>query len=482
MANFHADPVNEWSMAFTILICVFAVIGNAMVIYVIVSLREYKKSVTHLYILQLCIADFFHAVYLPFRAVADWRGSWIFGDGFCVFGQTMKFLNYYASILFLVIMSCDRYTAVCHPLNSKLNRYRELKHAKIISTIAWLVSLLLCVPIMMYSTVDSTCHCHLKFISKEANAEYLRRKHAECVASVGIIEFCDSMYIKDGNTCDSEQTSTGGDIFAGFGLIAGVGPDNNNGTDEFDLSALLGGSFGNFTQTGDMGAGAEAEYCKSFYPNDPASVNWMKFIHANFVITFLVPMIVLTFTYGRIAYQIKKSMIKPNASNDAPSKSSKDRAKITLTCGLLVLCFLFCWLPFYTIHLAKLDGISVSAHTCNLLSQIGFLFGALNSALNPYVYAILGTSFWKRLKKACSETAIIETGSNSGSVRYRRKKEGKSSSDVTILTRLFRRSRRKYKDGRKEVTADESSLPTTTQNNNGAAATSGYLAASGSSR
>lgn len=47
------------------------------------------------------------------------------------------------------------------------------------------------------------------------------------------------------------------------------------------------------------------------------------------------------------------------------SSSDGDRRRVTLMCGVFVLAFVCCWLPFHVVHMAKINGIyntSVSNH------------------------------------------------------------------------------------------------------------------------
>jgi len=39
------------------------------------------------------------------------------------------------------------------------------------------------------------------------------------------------------------------------------------------------------------------------------------------------------------------------------SRSDADRRRVTIMCAALVSCFIVCWLPFHSVHLAKIVGI-----------------------------------------------------------------------------------------------------------------------------
>ena len=68
-------------------------------------------------------------------------------------------------------------------------------------------------------------------------------------------------------------------------------------------------------------------------------------------------------SYGLIIKRLSQPKVRTSEESirsrkkKAPSKASKDRKKVTKMCAALVSCFLICWLPFHTIHLAKLFGI-----------------------------------------------------------------------------------------------------------------------------
>ena len=55
-------------------------------------------------------------------------------------------LNQFASSLLLVVMSFDRFLAVCHPIYAQ--RFRRLRRAKIICLCIWIACLVLMTPIV----------------------------------------------------------------------------------------------------------------------------------------------------------------------------------------------------------------------------------------------------------------------------------------------------------------------------------------------
>ncbi|XP_077975616.1 delta-type opioid receptor-like [Styela clava] len=164
--GYTLDPDFLAINAFRIFVCVVGVLGNIIVIAMILLLTEFKKGVTHWYILQLAIADSAFLLTLPFQVVEDVNNAWIFPDGMCKAKETVLIINYYSSISFLTVMALDRYIAVCHAFSDRLQKLRTTKAAYIITAIVWTVAILICTPIMMYSTKrgrEPFCRCALQF-------------------------------------------------------------------------------------------------------------------------------------------------------------------------------------------------------------------------------------------------------------------------------------------------------------------------------
>uniref|UniRef100_F6T1G9 G-protein coupled receptors family 1 profile domain-containing protein n=1 Tax=Ciona intestinalis TaxID=7719 RepID=F6T1G9_CIOIN len=149
-------------VAFSGVICAVGLVGNFLVMFVVLVLREFRKSVTHWYVLQLAIADSLFLISLPFKMIEDINGYWMYPEWMCKGKETLLFLNYYTSVSFLMIMSIDRYIAVCHPFSDTLQRLRKPKSAIIITVTTWVAGLLICIPVMLYSFkvgIQPNCRC-----------------------------------------------------------------------------------------------------------------------------------------------------------------------------------------------------------------------------------------------------------------------------------------------------------------------------------
>ncbi|TDG43567.1 hypothetical protein AWZ03_010015 [Drosophila navojoa] len=134
------------------LVCIVGLFGNTLVIYVVLRFSK-MQTVTNIYILNLAIADECFLIGIPFLLYTMRICSWRFGELMCKAYMVSTSITSFTSSIFLLIMSADRYIAVCHPISSP--RYRTLHIAKLVSALAWSTSAVLMLPVMLYaSTVE----------------------------------------------------------------------------------------------------------------------------------------------------------------------------------------------------------------------------------------------------------------------------------------------------------------------------------------
>ena len=149
---YDPPPTAPWtivSLTFYVIIFVIGLIGNILVI--IAVLRHPKmKTVTNIYILNLAVADSLFLIGLPFLIATTIQQRWVFGFFMCKVFFFLTSINWFGSVFTLTVMSADRYMAVCHPIRSI--RYRTRFVALLVCCCVWLVSLLVMLPIILYST------------------------------------------------------------------------------------------------------------------------------------------------------------------------------------------------------------------------------------------------------------------------------------------------------------------------------------------
>ncbi|XP_036981015.1 somatostatin receptor type 1 [Acanthopagrus latus] len=150
------------------LVCVVGLSGNSMVIYVIFRYAK-MKTATNLYLLNLAVADELLMLSVPFVVTAALLRRWPFGAALCRLVLSVDAINMFTSIYCLTVLSVDRYMAVVHPLRA--SRYRRPTVAKLVNVCVWLFSLVVILPIILFSSTapnsDGSVACNMQMPEPE---------------------------------------------------------------------------------------------------------------------------------------------------------------------------------------------------------------------------------------------------------------------------------------------------------------------------
>ncbi|XP_061917916.1 trace amine-associated receptor 13c-like [Entelurus aequoreus] len=109
---------------------------NLMVIMSISHFRQLQTP-THLLLLSLASSDFLMGVFLLFQ-IFQLDGCWLFGDATCAAVYLLDHLISSASIGTMVLITVDRYVAVCDPLHYLVRVTRRRVELSIV--LCWLFS------------------------------------------------------------------------------------------------------------------------------------------------------------------------------------------------------------------------------------------------------------------------------------------------------------------------------------------------------
>ncbi|XP_061452417.1 chemerin-like receptor 1 [Rhineura floridana] len=135
--------MSVFSMVIYGLAFVLGVIGNGLVIF-ITGFRM-KKTVNTVWFLNLAIADFAFTFFLPLSiAHVALKFHWPFGLVMCKLNSTLAFLNLYASVYLLTVISIDRCISVRWPVWAQNHRTPRL--ASFVAFCVWILALVLCSP------------------------------------------------------------------------------------------------------------------------------------------------------------------------------------------------------------------------------------------------------------------------------------------------------------------------------------------------
>ncbi|KAK2885220.1 hypothetical protein QQF64_021457 [Cirrhinus molitorella] len=100
---------------FFMMVVVLSCMGNILVL-VILALYESLKSLTNVFILNLALSDLLFTSGLPFWA-SYYIWGWTLGESGCKAVKFLFYFGFYSSVLFLTLMTVQRYMAVVHPLS-----------------------------------------------------------------------------------------------------------------------------------------------------------------------------------------------------------------------------------------------------------------------------------------------------------------------------------------------------------------------------
>lgn len=109
--------INIFIAIFAVLIIVGTVFGNSLVILSILIDRRLHR-VGNIFIVSLAVSDVLVGIFVtPFALVYQLQGVWDFGPVFCDFWVSMDIICCTASIVNLCVISYDRYNAISQPLH-----------------------------------------------------------------------------------------------------------------------------------------------------------------------------------------------------------------------------------------------------------------------------------------------------------------------------------------------------------------------------
>ncbi|KAF6284627.1 neuropeptides B and W receptor 2 [Rhinolophus ferrumequinum] len=135
-------------------ICAVGLVGNTAVIYVILRAPK-MKSVTHVFLLNLAIADELFALVLPVSVAEHLLQGWPFGEPLCKVVLAIDHCNIFSSAYFLAVLSLDRYLVVLASAQSRRTPWRTVRAAKVASLCVWLGVTIMVLPFLSFARVYS---------------------------------------------------------------------------------------------------------------------------------------------------------------------------------------------------------------------------------------------------------------------------------------------------------------------------------------
>nr|XP_057937989.1 trace amine-associated receptor 13c-like [Doryrhamphus excisus] len=139
-------PTSHWSngVLFNVvlgIICIFTVVLNLLVIISISHFRQLHTP-TNVLLLSLAVSDFLVGLLVWPGGIYMRISCWTLGDIFCSAWFSITVILTCASVGNMVLISADRYVAICDPLH--YNTKVTVKRVQLCVCLCWFFSLLLC--------------------------------------------------------------------------------------------------------------------------------------------------------------------------------------------------------------------------------------------------------------------------------------------------------------------------------------------------
>ncbi|XP_047484422.1 tachykinin-like peptides receptor 86C [Penaeus chinensis] len=146
-----------------------------------------------------------------------------------------------------------------------------------------------------------------------------------------------------------------------------------------------------------------------------------QYIHAglNTSINLVIPLVVMSFCYYKIFKEVKDHLSRMQEFTDVNVRNSLIQQKqITETLCIVLSVFVLFWSPYigYSLSLVFLGEEKVPA----ILNPIAYLFGYMNSACNPIIYALRSPSFRRGFSEIiCWKSRYVPANSLSSGSTFR---------------------------------------------------------------
>ncbi|XP_077999616.1 substance-P receptor-like [Glandiceps talaboti] len=182
-------------------------------------------------------------------------------------------------------------------------------------------------------------------------------------------------------------------------------------------------------------------FCSEQYPSESFAKMWeICFL----VVTYFLPLTVLTFTYSKIAIRLWGRHIPGNADESRDRDHSNSKQKVIKMLVVIVVMFALCWLPLHIFKLVTLYNPSLYLGTIESQDRMRVINACVlwlalsNSFVNPFIYGFLNEGFRadaKILLKTCRKTVFLSRATSGRSITLTRLTSTTSRTSATKYTK-----------------------------------------------
>ncbi|XP_054876904.1 C-C chemokine receptor type 9 [Poeciliopsis prolifica] len=134
------------------IIFILGSVGNLLVVWIYLTVRNRLKTMTDVYLLNLAVADLLFLCTLPFWAV-DAISGWNFGSSSCKIVSALYRINFFSSMLLLTCISVDRYIAIVQVIKAQNFKKKRLFYSKLVCICVWSISIIMALPEFIFAEV-----------------------------------------------------------------------------------------------------------------------------------------------------------------------------------------------------------------------------------------------------------------------------------------------------------------------------------------
>ncbi|KAI8483038.1 Alpha-2B adrenergic receptor [Branchiostoma belcheri] len=371
--------------------------GNCLVCAAVAKDRS-LKAVQNWYLVSLAVCDLMvGALIMPFSLANEIMGYWYFGRVWCEVYLMMDVLACTASIWNLCLISLDRLWSVTNPI--KHANKRKPKWVCGMITVAWLLSLAVCVPPLFGWKDDQ----HLDGIC-DINASFEYSIYSSVGSFFIPLVLMTAMYTKIFMTVRKRGRGT-----VRLHYKRGMRPTTSGNERSSGISSqkdhvrlTVDGELGQMIQEIVERTGITAEEKPEQGENDDSGSTARASANQQVLLA-----------RGRsLSIWLKKGDSSPESPSGQDSETTnmqmfpRSRARIvhirerrfTIFLGVILGAFILCWLPFFLTLFLQAVCTTCRDNTPLLLFKFFFWIGYLNSAANPIIYTVFNRDFRRAFK------------------------------------------------------------------------------------
>ena len=418
-SNMHIIEAALFSTSMALCICM-TLVGNILVVISVFTYRP-LRNVANFFIVSLAVADMAVSILvMPFNVANFIIGYWVFGPVFCNIWLTCDILICTASILNLCAIALDRYYAIHDPLNYASKR--TMKRVLICIALVWSLSAVISIP-PLFGWNNSSGHS--LYNSKTKACMLTDERGFVIYSALGsffiplfIMTFVYAKIFQATRRRLRERSKA-----AAAARLAAISMTNNAKSAKVTTVAVPINQDNSSTESPDEGHdltnGKEAtphRQTSHTSPNnntsDRMSSNLQntendtkKSIATNQVSTLMSNTqadcerpLTANINNERRGTQRNKTFQVSEFLEERQRISLSRERRAARTMGIIMGCFVLCWLPFFLMYIIFPFCVTCSQTDPRIVNAIVWL-GYLNSSLNPVIYTVFNIDFRRSFKR-----------------------------------------------------------------------------------